>query len=137
MNESNDLLDVPTIQRRVKALAGRLGRSDLTIRSSSTQDGSPHIEVDDSYSFVVCERGVELQRRKTTDLDELLFWILENVTSNLAWNYELQHRRDGEDSRRQAFAKQVELLSLLSPDWGDRQKAELEEILARHPFRDV
>ena len=132
-----DLLDVSTIQSRAKALAAQLGKQDFMIRSSSTHDGSPHIEVDDAYSFVVCERGAEMERRTTRNLDELLFWILENLTSNVAWNFELKHRRDGEDSRRQAFAKQVELLSLLSPEWGERQKAKQEEILTRHPFRDT
>ena len=89
------------------------------------------------YSFVVCERGAEMERRTTMGLDELLFWILENLTSNLAWNFELRHRRDSEDSRRQAFAKQIELLSFLSAKWGERQKAAHEEILMRHPFRDT
>lgn len=132
-----NLLDVSAIQRRAKALAAQLGKRDFNIRSSSTHDGSPHIEVlDDVYSFVVCERGAEMERRTSKDLDDLLFWILENLTSNLAWNFELKHRRDSEDSRRQAFAKQTELLSLLSPEWGERQKAAQEEILMRYPFRD-
>lgn len=137
MSNSTDLLDVRMIQRRVKALAARLGKHDFTIRSASMEDGSPHIEVGDAYEFILCERGVELQRRRTADLDELLYWIIEGLTASMSWDYELRHRREGEDSRRQAFAKQVELLSQLSDEWAKRQEAEQAEILTRHPFHDA
>jgi hypothetical protein len=130
------LVDFRVIQRRVKALAGSLGKSDYTIRSGSPEDGSPHVEVSDAYYFVVRERGVELSRRRTSDLDELLYWILEGLASSIAWDFELRHRREGKDPRRQGFAKQVELLATLSPDWAERKRAEQAEILKRHPFRD-
>jgi hypothetical protein len=54
----------------------------------------------------------------------------------MAWDHELRNRREGEDSRRQGFAKQIELLSLLSLEWAERRKAEQAEVLAQHPFND-
>ena len=135
MNDTG-LLDTRMIQRRVKALAARLDRPDFMFQTESTEDGSPHIEVSDAYYLVVRERGLELSRKQTRDIDELLYWIMEGLTSQLSWDFELRHRREGEDSRRQAFEKQVELLAKLSPEWAERRRAEQTEILERHPFHD-
>lgn len=137
MTHGNDnRLSVPAIQQRVKDLARQLGRGDFTIRAEPWGDGSPRIEVGDAYNFVVEERGIELKRLTTGDLDELLFWILRWLTFSMALDYELRNRRDGEDSRRQVFAKDLELLERLSPAWAKRQRAEYSEILRSHPFQD-
>ena len=133
----NKLLDARMIQRRVNALAARLGEPNFTIHSQSMEDGSPHIEVSDTYYLVVRERGAELSRKPTTNLDELLFWIFEGLTAQMAWAFELRHRHEGEDSRRQAFAKQIDLLSTLSWEWAERLRAEQTAILERHPFNDI
>ena len=139
MSDAPQLLDVRMIERRAKALAAQLGVSEdyLTALSETREDGSPHIEVSDAYYFIVRERGIELRRRRTADLDELLCWILEGIVSSLSWDFELRQRRAGEDSRRQGFVKQVELLRKLSPAWVERQERHHEEILKHHPFHDA
>jgi hypothetical protein len=38
----------------------------------------------------------------------------------MAWDYEVRHRREGEDFRRQGFAKHIELIGILSATWADR-----------------
>jgi hypothetical protein len=58
------------------------------------------------------------------------------ITSAMSWDYEVRHRREGEDSRRQAFAKKIELIGILSATWADRLTKELDEVLRRHPFCD-
>lgn len=133
---ASKLLDARLIQRRVKTLAEKLGQSNFAISTSSNEDGSPHIEVDEGYHFIVRERGLELSRKQTDDLDELLYWIFEGLTARMSWDFELQHRRPAEDSRRQAFAKQIELLASLSSGWAARQRLEQEDIIRHHPFRD-
>lgn len=118
-------------------LARQLGQDDFTIATQPQGDGSPYVEVGDAYYFIVEERGVELERRKTNNLDDLLYWILKGLTSRLSWDYEVRNRREHEDSRRQAFAKEVELMSTLSAAWGERLRAEQQRILASHPFHDA
>jgi hypothetical protein len=133
---NHGLLDVGTVQKTVKDLSRRLGREDFAIASRPSGDGSPYIEVGDTYCFIIEERGIELERRTTVDLDELLYWIMRRLTFWMSWDYEKRNRREGEDSRRQAFAKEVELLESLSPAWAERRRAECEEILRTHPFHD-
>lgn len=100
-------------------------------------NGSPHVEIiGQSYQYVVTERGSEFERKSTTDPDELLYWLLSDVTFSFACDFELHHRKPGVDSRRFMFAKQLELLSLLSASWADRCRVDITRILSNHPYRD-
>ena len=103
---------------------------------ASQHDGTPHIEAADTYSFVVCERGAERERRSTDDLDELLFWVFSAVTFSMASDWEIRHRRPDEDTRQLLFAKQEELLNALAPEWGEREAEHHRRIVEQHPFRD-
>ncbi|MEN3748509.1 Imm63 family immunity protein [Sphingomonas sp. HF-S3] len=129
---------LPEIRARVRVLVDQVGAppGDPVSYGGSRQDGTPHIEAGSRYHFVVCERGNEFERRTTDDLDDLLYWIFDGVTFSMASNFEVKHRRTGEDTRRQLFAKQIEYLERLSPEWAARQEAEHAEILSRHPFVD-
>jgi hypothetical protein len=118
-----------SIQARVNELL-----ADLHPRTSSlptygrTEDGArPHLEVqkDGRMDFVVVERGRELRRDTTYDIDELLYWIFDGVTFTMACDWELAHRIEGQDCRKLIFTKQFELLADLDPHWTERCRAEL------------
>ena len=97
----------------------------------------PHIEVDmHGYHYVIVERGMELRRITTTDLDDLLYHIFEAVTFSLACDYEVTHRIPDQDFRRLLFKQQIELLSAHF-DWvGGEGISDHERILKQAPFDD-
>ena len=100
--------------------------------------GHPHIEVsDDGLHYVVVERGVERNRKSTHDPHELLFWVFESVTSQMAYDFELHNRIEGRDCRRMAFAKQLELLGMLDSNWQARTEKYHRTVLELHPFDDL
>ncbi len=102
-----------------------------------THSGAPHVEiVDDTYHYVVTERGSEFERRKTKDPDELLYWLLYDVAFDMACQYEVEHRIEGQDFRRLMFEKKVEYMATLSPEWADRVRDHNASVLAEHPFSD-
>ena len=106
-------------------------------RESPSHDGSPHIEYEGSdLCYVVTERGTEHERRRTKNPDEILFWLLSDVTFEMACVFELKHRRQDEDFRRQLFAKHLDLLGALNPEWRAQKEQELRSILGKHPFQD-
>lgn len=129
------------IQTDVKALAKIIGASEsgLPTYGTSADFARPHIEVDQNgYHYVVVERGIELSRTTTRQLDELLYIIFEDVTEALAIHHVTALRVDmHEDSRRAGFRHQIELLSALSPQWAKRRSQEIEQILKRHPYDDL
>jgi hypothetical protein len=97
----------------------------------SEQSGRPHVEVtrDGVMHWVVCERGTEFERRSTLDRRELFYWVFQSVTFSMAAAWELEHRVEGEDFRRQLWIKQFELLGQLHPTWVERRKVELGPLL--------
>jgi len=134
------------IKERVTELAAKIGAKEQSLPTygHSRDFGSTHIEVDHrGYHFVVVERGKELKRLTTTGLDDLLFFVFETVAAEMASSYQLpnKYRRQSrtnepQDHRRLLFAKQLELLAVLSTDWATRKSKTFEEILRKAPFDD-
>ena len=102
---------------------------------TSSYDGTPHIEVNGSFfDYWIFERNEVIEHKTAFMLDDLLFWIFQDVTFQMASSYEVVHRKPGVDHRRILFDYQLNLLEKLNPIWKDRQKAEIENILKQHPF---
>ncbi len=132
-------LKLSEIETRADELAARIGapKNILPTYGYSEQTGRPHIEVDSrGYHYVIAERGQEYKRHTTFDLDELLYKIFAGVTFELSVRFELAHRVENQDHRRIMFQHQIELLSMLSPQWAEREVQEHERILEKHPFDD-
>ena len=130
MATAPDLLNA--VRERVDELALRIDvPSHLLPTYGKSDDGArPHIETDgDSFSYVIVERGIELQRDSTTDIDELLYWIFRSVTFNMGVDFELQHRSEEQDFRIILFRRQLELLAALKPHWYRRYCSEKRERL--------
>ena len=106
-------------------------------KTTPAHDGSPHIElIRDIFQYVVTERGSEFERRQTKDPDVVLYWLLSDVTSDMALKFELHNRKHDEDFRRQYFAEQERLLRVLRADWADAFAQRIRDILKDHPFND-
>ena len=131
---------LPQIETDVNQFAQFIGAraNDLPTYDHSRDSGYTHVEVDPHrYHLVAVERGEELDRRSTPDYDELLYWVFKDATHSLAFAYELAHRIEGQDCRRLAFPRQVELMSLIRPHFGERCAAEIRDILQRYPYADA
>ena len=80
----------------------------LKIYPSPQPDGTPYIKINNNeYLYIVEERGMELERRRTANIDVLLYWIMSDVIFFLASQYELENRAKGFDSRRLIFKKEI------------------------------
>ena len=132
---------IAEIQKATIDLAKKINapNSLLPTFSSPRGDATPNIEVDPSglYYYVISERGHEYERKITSDLNDLLYWIFSSVTFSMACDYELQHRIEDKDGRRILFAKQLELLEVLDEKWKEKETEEHASILAKYPFDDL
>lgn len=88
------------------------------------------------YHYIINERGNVFEDKITIDINQLLYWVFENITSQMAFHFELQNRIKGKDPRRTAFSKQLELLGILNEEWKKEQERKHNEILSKHPFDD-
>ena len=98
--------------------------------------GSCHVRIDDRYHWIGMERGQECAHQVTDDIDDLLFWIISSNAVGTAGKWEMEHRHPTDDFRRLYFARAVELLARVKPEWAARQQAIWDEVLTRHPFVD-
>jgi len=128
------------IQTSYREYAERIGvpPERIQLNETPTDNGAAHIEYDGSeLCYVVTERGRELARRRTQKPDLLLYWLLSDLTHQLASSHAAKFRGQPEDFRRVLFAKQLELLATLKEEWRERRAEEIAVVLATNPYRDA
>lgn len=135
---SGPLLAVPEILARARELGAIIGLDGKLFDSygKPNDEASPFLEVDDAYYYVIRERGSESGRRTTRDLDDLLYWILENQTAQVARSFAVHHTIAGQEFRRPMFRHQLELLGKIGPAMRARGARRIADILAQNPFED-
>ena len=110
----------------------------LTVRSTPSGFGDPHVEIDNKGShYVIWERGREHERRTTEELDELLYWLMKDIVFRMASDYELHHRIPNQDFRRLLFNTKLNLLKRINADFYNRGKDEIDKILIDAPYNDT
>lgn len=107
--------------------------NDLTLLpeiNNSNDFAKPFIEIDRyGYNYVCRERGEEIFRKLPFDLNDLLYEVFTDVTYELAIKWEVKNRNEKEDSRLRLFGKQVQLMSTINEDFGERLNNRLQRIL--------
>ena len=120
---------------RQKIIDGPRPNGLFLIPDSATHTGAAHAEiVNGEYHYVITERGSEFKRKVAKNEDELLYWFVSDSVFSVACAWELENRKENEDSRRQLFAKQIELLDKINPKWADRKRSYHERVLNENPF---
>ena len=127
-NSGVGVKDISEIRKIVSDMGARIGAPSklLNISSTAVGDCSNHIEIiDDEYCYVITERGKDIQREKTKDLDELLYWIFDNVVMSMAMDIEKKQRQPNNDPRRILFSNKLKLLGKLSAKWEKGKSTQL------------
>lgn len=134
----NDILPLEEIKKiiRKKQRVIKADNNDLPSFGYSKGFGIPHLESNEEYHYVVAERGTELRRSSTRNLDEFLYWVFRDISFNMSSRYELENREANLDSRRKLFEHQRKIMALLSPEWESKIQEEQNQILKKHPYDD-
>jgi hypothetical protein len=98
----------------------------------------PYVEVHkDGYCFIVKDRGQITVEKHTQDIQELLYWIFEFVTFDIALDFAVKHPFPASwQQRRIMWKKQLELLNTISPGFKEQRRRDITEILAKNPAND-
>lgn len=133
------MLSLTTIRKRVKELAKLVNAPQYLIKVSNNPSwmGGKYVEIDDQgYHYIGSERGEVYEKNSTNNIRELLYWILKDITSEIASDYELSNRIPYVDSRRLWFNKWIELMGMIDPEFSQRLSVEIDKILEEHPYKD-
>lgn len=85
----------------------------------------------DKYHFIANGNQVS-----TNNAEELIYIVFQEMTKQMGYIYEVEHRDAKSDSRRIAFRRQLEILENLNLDWKKRREKEIEELLKWYPYND-
>lgn len=108
-------------------------RDYVDFRTSPENNGGAHVECSGrQYYYVTTERGIEFERRQTQDLDEILYWLIADLTFAMAVRYELNHRRPDQDFRILLFTQHVDLLRRIKPAWAETKHIEYNKIIPEY-----
>lgn len=139
-NSDQKSITINRLERIVNCLSYKISVPRRLLPTyNKTRDGAhPHIEIDSTgnYNYIVVEKGSELNRDITNNLDELLYWIFKSITSNMAMHFELKNRINNQDTRKLYFNKQIELLTSVNEKWRILITNELNQIIEKSPFDD-
>jgi hypothetical protein len=128
------------LKQKVDELAQRIKcpQHFLPSYGEMKHDAHPYVDIDRSGTlyYIVKERGHENKWLRTYKLQELLYWVFEDVTWRMALEFEIKNRIEDKDCRRIMFQKEEELLGQLDELWQQKKKEEHDKILLDHPFDD-
>ena len=129
------------IKKKIDELALKINAPTRLLPSYGQQDFGKwcYIDVDrKGYMFYISveDRGKEYEQ-KTSEIDDLLYWIFDNVTFSMACDYELKNRIEDKDNRRMIFDKQETLLGELNEAWRETKRNTHQHILKSYPFDDL
>jgi len=125
------------IQAKVDQICEKIELEKTRVWPAVQNDGAPYVLIDeDRYWYISEERGEIYFEKTTKDVDELLYWIMDNFISSYSYKFELKNRTRGQDFRRIAFSKQIELFGLISDEWKVKKENEIKKVLAISNFID-
>ena len=132
------------LKSKIYKLGSKLGLSndsDLYPLFSNDEhvfsDGVSVYSDESGYHYIETERGKPVKKIDCNSIEDILYYIFEDITFSLALNYELEHRRANEDSLRLLFDKQLKLLNRISADYANKYQCKIDEILKKHPYKDI
>ena len=133
INELQQLQDeYNALCQRIKPIDGQ-----YTLLTEREDVGVPHVEfTNGEYHYIVTERGLDLSRRSTDDANEILYWMLYDLTFWMGVDHEFKNRVEGPDGRRMMFAYWLEQMKKADQRMADRLEDDIASILAENPFSD-
>lgn len=134
------MLNIVEVKQRIEQLVNKIHAPTIAMPTYgySKDDGTPHIEIDDSTYYYICsERGVRSVDKKTSDLNTLLYWAIKDITRGAALDYAADHRDSKKKFRQVMFDHQLSLLEIINHDWKEQLEKEIDEILKVSPYDDI
>lgn len=133
---SDSLQELQTEYTRLCRLAFEC-EAEFSFQTKPQDDGSPHVEFSNGqYQYVVTERGLELERRSTAETDEMLYWMVSDVTFWSGVEFELKNRVEGRDCRRMIFTEWRRLMARCGASFAEWLDRHIEKTLRLNPYND-
>jgi len=124
------ILTLPQIEGKIREFAAIIYAPEefMPTFGSSNQTGLPHIEINNGhYTFIVCEKDVELSRETFDTADALVFKVLEEISFSMACDRVFKDTSDQNFSER-FLTTQKNIFSKIHVYYSDKVAHEQETV---------
>lgn len=110
------------LHERVRDLAGQHGWTERLLPISYARDhDTPYLEVDHrGFHMAIYDRGKAHGQRETQDLEEMLYWVADQVTYYMASEEVARGISHFDEFAPRLLARQESLLAEMNPEWHRR-----------------
>ena len=82
------------------------------------------------------EKGEIREKKIMLKKEDVLLYVIDIISFDIAMDYAEKNRKEGEDFRRELFRKEIEIYSLFGNEYERKKRNEIEKILKRNPYSD-
>lgn len=139
MNKDDKVSTLSEVKSTIERIGKELGarKEDLPTIGHSVDFACPCVQIEEGrYIYSVAERGKELRRRVTEEIEELLLWVFEDVSFSIASRTQTALVETRVDPRRSFFAQQLNLLKKVNAEWANLVEKKQSKIIRDNPYDD-
>lgn len=137
------MLSTEEVKALVLSLGKKIGLEDnsnlypfFNSKGFLFSEGGTVFSDDRGYHYVVEDHGKVVEQHDSTVIEDILYPVFRLITFTLASKYEVKHRKEDEDSRRELWKEQLRLLKIINPQFVQICLGEINTILKDYPFKD-
>lgn len=91
---------------------------------------------DSNYHVLYTEKGKVRDDKKILDVEDVLWYVLDVFSFDMAMSYAMKNRVNGRDFRRALFKREIEIYALFGENFKKKKCEEIDEILKNNPYND-
>ncbi|MDE5985432.1 MAG: immunity 63 family protein [Eubacterium sp.] len=127
------------IKKRIKE---KLPNSNLDsimfcVGHDNSIEGTYIFSDENAYHFVFTEKGRICEHKILNSVDDVLWYVLDNIIFDISLEYAKKNHIDGMDFRRPLFEKEIELFSIFGKEFKKRKLDEICSVLENNPYCDI
>ena len=100
-------------------------------------EGTYIFSTNENYHILYAEKGKIRSDKIVYSEREVLWNVLDILSTNITMKYAMNNQEKGKDFRRALFKKEKEIFSLFGEDFYKKKEEEIKEILEKNPYNDI
>ncbi len=127
------------IKKEILDRLGKVNWGDINFKEGNKNsiEGTYIFNQNNEYHILYTEKGKVKEDRVTTEKEELLCYIVEIISFDIAMEYAIKNKEEGRDFRRALFKREIEIYSLFGEKFEKKKRLEIEKILKKNPYNDI
>lgn len=126
------------IKKEICSKLGEVGWNCINFKKGykNSIEGTYIYSQNNTYHILYVEKGEIREKKIMLKKEDVLLYVIDIISFDIAMDYAEKNRKEGEDFRRELFRKEIEIYSLFGNEYERKKRNEIEKILKRNPYSD-